>query len=97
MAEYVLSELSKKDLREIGDYTEKTWSEEQAVKYITKLFSQIHLLAENPCAGRAYDEVRKGLRGCHCGKHIIFYRIICEDKIRIVRILHEKMDYPRHF
>ena len=47
-------------------------------------------------SGRGYEEVRPGLRGMLCGKHIIFYRIISKEKVRIVRILHGKMDYPRH-
>ena len=46
MADFVLSERARKDLREIGDYTAE--------------------------------------------------KLISQNKIRIVRILHEKMDFPRH-
>ena len=34
MAEYVLSERAKKDLRSIADYTEEKWSEKQAEDYL---------------------------------------------------------------
>lgn len=96
MAEYLLAERSKRDLQEIGGYTEQTWSEEQAVKYLRQLMAQFRLLAERPRIGRTYDSIRPGLLGYHCGKHIIFYRILSKSKVRIVRVLHESMDYTRH-
>lgn len=96
MGEYILSERAKRDLCEIGDYTEKAWSEEQAVKYLRFLFAQFKILSENPLAGKPYAHVKVGLHGCRCGRHIIFYRIRSQHKVRIVRILHERMDYPRH-
>ena len=96
MADYILSERSKKDLVEIGDYTKRTWSEEQSIRYLRLLFSQFRLLATRPSLGRSYDQIHPGLWGCHCGKHIIFYRILADDRVRIIRVLHEKMDYPQH-
>ena len=39
---------------------------------------------------------RPGLRGYPCGKHVIFYRVLSQTKVRIARILHEMMDFPRH-
>ena len=44
-----------------------------------------------------YDYIRPHLHGISCGHHIIFFRIISQNKVRIIRILHEKMDFPRHF
>jgi toxin ParE1/3/4 len=46
----------------------------------------------NPTIGRKYNEVLNDLLGYNSGKHIIFYRIIEEMKIEVVRILHSKMD-----
>lgn len=96
MAEYVLSERARKDILDIADYTEEKWSEEQAEKYVRMIFSECRELANKPLVGRSYDECRPGLRGYPCGKHVIFYRVLSLTKVRIVRVLHEKMDFPRH-
>ena len=45
MAEYVLSERSKKDLRDIDNYTRETWSEEQAVVYYNHLLDGCEFIA----------------------------------------------------
>lgn len=97
MAKYVLSERAKRDLVDIWRYTLDNWSEEQAIKYYNKLMDGCELIASaSDTVGRSYEEVRPGLRGMICGRHIIFYRIISKEWIRIVRILHGKMDYPKH-
>lgn len=97
MAMFVLSERARKDLVDIWQYTLDHWSEEQAVRYYNKLMDGCEYIAINPdTAGRSYEEVRPNLRGMLCERHIIFYRIVSENKIRIVRILHGKMDYPKH-
>jgi len=96
MAEFVLSERAKKDVLDIANYTEEKWSEEQAEKYVRMLFNECRELANKPLVGRPYDEYRPGLRGYPCGKHVIFYRVLSLTKVRIVRVLHEKMDFPRH-
>lgn len=96
MADFVLSERAKKDLVDIANYTEKKWSEEQAECYIRMLLSACGELADKPLVGRSYDPIYPGLRGSACGKHVIFYRVLSRSKVRIVRVLHEKMDFPRH-
>jgi toxin ParE1/3/4 len=96
MADFVLSERAKKDLVDIANYTEKKWSEEQAERYIRMLLSACGELADKPLVGRSYDPIYPGLRGSACGKHVIFYRVLSRSKARIVRVLHEKMDFPRH-
>lgn len=96
MAEFVLSERAKKDLVGIANYTQEKWSEKQAELYIRMLLSECGELAGKPLIGRSYDSVRPGLRGSACGKHVIFYRVLSCNKVRIVRVLHEKMDFPRH-
>ncbi len=96
MADFVLSERAKKDLVDIANYTEKKWSEEQAERYIRMLLSACGELADKPLVGRSYDPIYPGLRGSACDKHVIFYRVLSRSKVRIVRVLHEKMDFPRH-
>lgn len=96
MAEYTLSAKARKNLQEIGDYTERMWSEEQAVIYLRMLFSQFHQISRLPEAGRKYDYIRPGLWASDCGKHVIFYRILSKKTVRIVRILHRRLDFQRH-
>lgn len=96
MSDFILSERARKDIRDIANYTEKRWSEEQAEKYIRMIFIECREIANKPLVGRSYDEYRLGLKGYLCGKHVIFYRELSTGKIRIIRVLHEMMDFPRH-
>ena len=96
MADFVLSERARQDLLEIGDYSARKWSEQQAERYVRMIIGECRDLANRPLVGRSYDQWRPGLRGYPCGKHVIFYRELSQTKVRIVRILHEKMDFPRH-
>lgn len=97
MADYILSKKALSDLRSIWNYTVETWSEEQADNYYHSLILAFETIAMRPeSAGHSYEGVRSGYRGCHSGKHIIFYRVLKNGKVRIVRILHERMDFGRH-
>ena len=96
MADYILSKKALSDLRSIWNYTVETWSEEQADIYYQNLVQSFELIAKRPdSAGHSYENVRSGYRGCHSGRHIIFYRILKDGKVRIARILHERMDFGR--
>ena len=53
-------------------------------------------LAENPGFGRSAEQFAPDLRRFEHQSHIVFY--IPEDwGALIVRVLHKKMDVPRHF
>ena len=81
------------DLSNIWNYTAKKWSLEQADNYYNMLISFCKEIAKNPFLyGKKYDDVKDGLLGRKVERHIIFYHIR-EDKILILRILHERMDY----
>lgn len=45
----------------------------------------LHMLAEQPQAGRARPELHSGLRSFPVGSYVIFYRV--NDALEIVRIL----------
>ena len=85
---------SKAYLQEMKD----TWSETQADKYYQLLENAMDEIGSNPQkTGKPYDEIITGLKGYHAGKHLVFYIIQENSRAFIVRILHEKMDYKRHF
>ena len=86
------------DLTSIWRYTVMTWSEKQADDYYNKLISACNLLlSKSNVTSKKYDEIIPDLYGLHCGHHIIFYTIRPQGNILIVRILHERMDFRRHF
>lgn len=63
MAEYVIFERAKNDLREIADYTQNRWPDAQAGCYVRMLLGEFARLADKPLIGRSYDNYRVGLRG----------------------------------
>lgn len=97
MAKYDITSEAKEDLYRIWEYTVDTWSEEQADKYYAILesaFNEIASVENKP--GKSYDEIMSGLKAYHIRRHMIFYLIQENSRVLILRILHEKMDYPRH-
>lgn len=98
MGSYIISERAKKDIIGIWDYTVREWSEEQAERYFNSLLDTCERIASSPeNSGRDYEYVCPHLRGISCGRHIIFFRFISRNKVRIIRIMYERMDFPRHF
>jgi len=92
MAKYHFTNKAVDDLSEIWDYTIENWSEKQAEKYYDLLVTCCNDLAKNPKLGKNYNLLIKGIFGCKCGEHIIFYSIISKGEIEIARILHGMMD-----
>jgi toxin ParE1/3/4 len=92
MAKVVLRQEAIDDLNDIWDYTYEKWSEKQADKYYATIKLSCKGIGDNPDVGKEYFGVIENLLGLKSGKHIIFYDLISEDKIEIIRILHERMD-----
>jgi toxin ParE1/3/4 len=93
---YILTPRAQADLDEIWDYTADRWGLEQAEAYTRQLWKHIQTVAENPSLGRECGEVRAGYRQYSSGSHVLFY-LLTDNGVNIVRILHERMDYQRHF
>ena len=94
-ATYLLSPRAAADVEEIWDYTEHRWDADQAERYSRVLQQGIEQIAQDPRRGRRCDQVRPGYRKYSVGSHVIFYRIL-DEKVEIVRILHQRMDFERH-
>jgi toxin ParE1/3/4 len=92
MAKVVLRQKAIDDLNIIWDYTFEKWSEIQADKYYATIKLACNGIGQNPNIGKEYYGISKNLLGLKSGKHIIFYQIISEDEIQVIRILHERMD-----
>ena len=95
MPVFRLSAKSLEDLKSIGRFTLKSWSREQRNIYLSKLDESFHILSDQPQLGIARDDIRKGYRVYHVGRHLIFYRQK-SPVIEIIRILHDRMDVETH-
>ena len=92
MAKVILRQESIDDLNDIWDYTFQKWSESQADKYYATIRVACNGIGENPTIGKEYDGISRNLLGIKSEKHIIFYQIISNKEIEIIRILYERMD-----
>ena len=83
------------DLVEIWLYSFKTWEEEQADRYLEQLEVGIAQLAQNPRLGKPREAIRAGYRSIQINRHVAYYRMK-DQRIEIVRVLHERMDPWHH-
>jgi toxin ParE1/3/4 len=92
MVKVVLRQEAIDDLNDIWNYTYEQWSESQADNYYATLKFACAAIGINPDLGREYVGRSKKVFGFKSGKHILFYHLISEDEIEVIRILHERMD-----
>lgn len=92
MATFFLTRKAKADLRSIAAYTQKRWNAEQRRIYMLQLDTAFHTLANNPEAGMQCGSIKVGYRKYRVASHIIFYRSKSSSEIKIVRVLHKRMD-----
>ncbi|MBU2952023.1 type II toxin-antitoxin system RelE/ParE family toxin [Tamlana agarivorans] len=92
MAKVILRQEAIDDLNSIWEYTFEKWSEKQADKYYATVKMACNGIGNNPDIGKEYYEINNNLLGLKFGKHIIFYQQMSNDRIEIIRILHERMD-----
>jgi len=92
MARYKLTNEAVKDLEEIWIYTYQNWSVEQADRYYNLIIDEIEFLSSNPLSGRSMDYIKEGYRVSKVKSHLVFYKIITNAAIEIIRILHQRMD-----
>jgi len=95
MAEYRLSPAAERDLEGIWKYTRAEWGVEQAERYTDLLTAAFLVLAESPKSAPACDHIRQGYRRRNIERHMIYFRMT-DYGIAIIRVLHERMDAPRH-
>ena len=86
---------AKQGIARIADYTIETFGIEQARRYREELEACFRNLAENPRTGRSAERLAPGLRRFEHRSHAVFHAQD-EDRVLIVRVLHVRMDAPRH-
>lgn len=85
---------AESDLVETWLYTSETWGVAQADEYLDQLETGMGHLKVHPSLGVDYSHILHGYRKFRIAHHDVFYRIL-ENKILVVRVLHENMDAPR--
>ncbi|MBA3396225.1 MAG: type II toxin-antitoxin system RelE/ParE family toxin [Deltaproteobacteria bacterium] len=110
MARYRISAQAKGDLSRIFETSLERWGVAAMTRYRALLTKAIRRAAAEPelPASRARAELRAGIRSLHvrCAQgvgdvrapvHVVYYRVVRLGWIEVVRVLHERMDAPRHF
>ena len=92
---YELSTAADQDLEDIFDYLNEHYGVDRAEEYLITLEILFNQLVDYPAMGVSRNEIRVGLRSFPKEQHIIFYRAL-PDRVRIVRVLHQKRDPREH-
>ena len=93
---FFLTSKAYEDLKSIAIYTQENWGVSQRNIYLKMMDNAFNELSEDPDRGRKIDNIRSGYHKYKIGKHFIFYRLVSESDIEIIRILHQKMDIESH-
>lgn len=80
------------DLDQIWIYTLQNWSKKQADRYYDVLLEEISYISKYPTIGTPIVHLRTSYRLTKVKSHIIFYRTLTDNKVEIVRILHQRMN-----
>ena len=92
MRTIIFRQRASAELRAIGTSTRAKWGDAQARIYVAELRERIKSLREYPLRFPEFGPERPGLRKMRCGSHTVFY-LVTDDRIEIVRIIHERMDF----
>jgi toxin ParE1/3/4 len=95
MPEIVKRPRARQDLKTIWRDSFEEWGEKQADKYLAELAAGIARLRDNPRLGKERDDLRPGYRSLRVNAHMVYY-VLTPSTIRIVRVLHARMDPDRH-
>ena len=96
MPAYSLSVKAAADVDGIFEYTFRTFGLDQARTYLAGLHAQLEELAAHPLRGRSAEILAPGLRRSEYQAHIVFF-VRQTDGVRVIRVLHKRMDAPSYF
>jgi toxin ParE1/3/4 len=82
-------------LEKIWIYTRKKWSKEQADRYYSLFIDEIQFLQSNYYTGKSAEYIRPGYRVSFVKSHIIFYQVFEDQKLEIIRILHQSVNIEK--
>ena len=91
---YKLTPEAENDLTEIYVHGFLNFGETQAEKYFSELKDCFEFLSNRPLICRERTEFSPPVRIHHRGRHLVIY-VIQDDRILIIRVLHDSMDVKR--
>ena len=87
--------VARRRIIEIWHYTDKTWGEKQADKYVRGPYRAIEDAGSNKYLWRKVEhEDVKGIFFVCYEHHYVFFRELSKGVLGIVNVLHESMDIP---
>ncbi len=84
------------DLESIYLYSVQEFGVERTEDYILTMEVCFQHLADDPLISRKCDYIRHDLRAFNVGSHVVFIKTT-NYGIAVIRILHQSMDFARHF
>jgi toxin ParE1/3/4 len=90
-----LTEIARADLKSIRRYSQRTWGADRTDQYMAALRDTLKGLLAGTVVSRDRDDLRPGLQVATSGRHCVFFEAD-QSRILVVRVLHDRMDYPRH-
>jgi toxin ParE1/3/4 len=95
---YRLSEDAEADLDEIWLHiVEEGGAPTIAQRLVGSITVRFDTLSDHPRVGRRRDELRPGTRSHIAGDYLIFYRIVEDDDVLVLRVLHGRRDIEAMF
>ena len=83
------------DIERAKRLSARKWGVDHARRYIDALEARFVFLAGNHRLGTPRDDLYPGLRSFPQGAHVIYYQMLDGD-LRVVRVLHRRMNAVRH-
>lgn len=83
------------DLESIYNYSVINFGEAKAVEYINIIDEAFTNISKGESTGKNCDYIKLNLLKFNVNSHVVFYRFK-QNRTEIIRILHQKQDYPRH-
>jgi toxin ParE1/3/4 len=103
MASLEVTEKAEDDVDEVLRYTRLRWGEAKYWEYSDLIEQAYQAIAADPGKGRLRAAVRPGVVGHpieqpgRAARHIVFYTYdVTEDRVTVVRVLHDSMDFAQH-
>lgn len=90
MAGFRLLRRARADVLDIATFTADRWGDAQAERYVMGLYSGFQTIVDRPELRRPFLEIPPYFRAL-VGKHAVFYRLVTDGEVLIVRVLHAAM------
>jgi toxin ParE1/3/4 len=96
VTELIFTRPAKRDIERIAAQSDALWGPEQVDLYLLQFEQSCANVLQFPDIGVPVDYLRKAARRYQFGVHFIYYRVLENGKIRILRVLHSRMNQKDH-